>query len=114
MELHELLGRERLGPIQYLACALVLPHLLFLFISQRHDTQREDLINFSAVEESPWAFGSNLPIVIQDDGRRHHYISLSLVANQHRPGMEILTFLDKWLQLFRRLQQGDEGTLTYL
>ena len=41
MELHELLGRESLRPLQYLARALILPHLYFLFVGQGQDTQRE-------------------------------------------------------------------------
>src|SRR2546429_725006 len=114
MELHELLGRESLRPLQYLARALILPHLHFLFVGQRQDTQRENLIDLRAIEERPRAFRGNLGIVIQDDGRRKHCIAFSLVTDQHRPRADILTFLDKSLQLFRWLQQRNEGTLTYL
>src|ERR1700738_2238666 len=64
VHLHELFGREGLRPLQDLTCALVLPHLLFLFIAQCHDTQRENLINLTTIEEGPWAFWSNLRIVI--------------------------------------------------
>src|SRR5436305_14047646 len=70
MELHELRRRKGLRPLQYLACALILPHLLFLFVGQRQNAQRENFINLRAIEEGPRAFWSNLRIVIQDDGRR--------------------------------------------
>ena len=40
------------GALQNLACAIVrLPHLALLVIGQRHDAQRENLVDLRSIEE---------------------------------------------------------------
>ena len=42
-------------------------HFMFLVFRQRENAQRKNLVNFGSIEEVPWALGSNLRVVIQND-----------------------------------------------
>src|ERR671927_1209057 len=52
VQVHELLRRERLAPLQYLPCPRVGgAHLLLLLVREAHDIQDEELIDLPSVEQ---------------------------------------------------------------
>ena len=83
-------------------------HLALLFVGQRHDAQGKDLVDLGSVEQIAGALRGNLRIVVQNDGRCQHGVTLAWVAHQHRPHADVLALRSQFLQLRRRLQQRDE------
>src|ERR687890_1462023 len=91
VQVHELLRRERLAPLQYLPCPRVgSTHLLLLLVREAHDIQDEELIDLPSVEQVAGALGGDLRIVGEDDGGGEQHVPLSLLSNQHRPRLQVL------------------------
>ncbi len=64
-----MLHRHRLGSLQDLAGMRVgTAHFMFLVVRESEDAQRKNLVNFGAIEKVPGALGSNLRVVVQNDG----------------------------------------------
>ncbi len=70
MKSKELIARERLRPFQECAGSCVHGgHRSFLVFGQRHDSEREDLVDLGAVEQVAGTLRGDLRIVIEDDRR---------------------------------------------
>src|ERR1700751_431396 len=111
MQFHELLGWHRFGALQNLPSAIVsVPHLLLLLIGQSHDAQRQDFIDLRAVKQIAGAFGTDLRIVVENDGRRQQSVFFSSVANQHGPCANVPAARRQILQPLGWLQQRDKFT----
>jgi len=81
MHLHQLFGRQCLGAFENLPRLFVATaHLPFLFVSQRHNAEAENLVNFGIVKEVTRAFRRHLRIVVENDWRREHRIALLILA----------------------------------
>src|ERR1051326_3528591 len=71
MQLQHILFAQMLRTLQHgLADGIAAPDLLLLVISKRQDSQRKDLVDFSAIEKIAGTLGCNLWVVIKDDRSR--------------------------------------------
>src|SRR4029077_2891704 len=105
MHFHELLWGHRFRTVQDLSRAIVgFANLSLLLIRQRHDSQRQDLVDLGAIEQVSGTLRSNLRIVVEDDGRGEHSISLPRLAYENGPRANVLTTRRKFLQFCGRLQ----------
>ncbi len=70
MKLLKMFRRQHFGSFENPAGTLVaVPHFLLLGVGHGQDSQRQDLIDFGAVEKVAGTFGRNLRIVVEDDRR---------------------------------------------
>jgi len=88
-------GRARIG------CA----RLALLVLGERHRAEREDFVDFSRVVKIAGTFGRDLRIVVKNDRRRQHHVTVALVANHHRPGADVRASLHGALRPLRRIDQ---------
>ncbi len=65
---------------------------------KRHDAQRKDLVDLRAVEQIAGAFGSNLRIIVENDGGSQQSVALAWISYQHRPRANVLTLRGELLQ----------------
>ena len=66
------------------------PDLALLVVSQSHDAQRENLVDLGAIEQVACALGSDLRIVVKNDGRSQQRVPLPWLTDQHRPRADVL------------------------
>src|SRR6185503_781779 len=106
---HELFYRKRLGPLQYLAGAVVsATHLSFFFLGKCHDPKREYLVDLSSIKKTSSTFGRNLRIVVEDDRRRQHAIVRSLFSGEHRIRTDVVTIAGRLRKFFWRIKKRNE------
>src|SRR5215210_7602297 len=68
VQVHKLLRRKRLGPLQDLPRPRVGgAHLLFLLVRKGENVEDEHLINLRPVEQVAGALGGDLGVVVEDD-----------------------------------------------
>src|SRR5579863_5377081 len=112
MEFHELLGGHSVSSVENLAGAVIgLANFALLFVGESHDSQGENLVDLGSVKEVACAFGSNLRVVVQNDGRSQESISLSWFTHENWPRADVLTLRDEFLHFRRRFEQRDKFTV---
>ena len=105
MKFRELLFGHIFSAIENGAGAVVgLAHFAFLIIGEGEDAQGEDFVDLGGVEEIASAFGSDLRMVVQDDGGGKHRIRI--VSGKDGPGAQVLTLGDGIFKARGRFEQG--------
>ncbi len=106
-----MLRRQHLRSFKNQASAIVaIPDLKLLRVRHRQNSEREDFIYFGPVKQIAGAFGRDLRIVVQDDGRGQDQIPLSFLSRQDGPRSGIAARRCGGFQRFRRVQQRNEFT----
>src|SRR5918998_5715832 len=114
-QLHELLRRERLAPLQYLPPPRVGgAHLFFLLVCEVENVQDEHLVDLGPVEQVAGALGGDLGVVVEDDRGGEHRAPLPFLSDQHRPRLQVLARFRGLSQLLRRVDQRDEPSSLHL
>src|ERR671920_2614165 len=115
VQVHQLLLRERLAPIQDLPRLRIRgAHLRLLLISEGENVQDQKLIYLSTVEHVARAFGGDLRIVGEDyRGRKQHVLG-PFLPDQHGPGLLVLTPRREFPQRLWRVCHRDEAASFYL
>src|SRR5919202_5182335 len=94
VQVHELLGREGLAPLQDLPRARVGgAHFLFLFVCEGEYVKDEQLIYLRPVEQVARALGGDLRVVVEDDRGREHPVPLPFLSDENRPRLQVLALL---------------------
>src|SRR5215207_2515970 len=92
MQIHQLLLREGLAPLQDLPRPRVRgAHLRLLLIGESENVQDQELIYLPTVEHIARAFGSYLWIVRENDRGRKQHVLGSFFPDEHRPRLFVLT-----------------------
>src|ERR671916_1107030 len=114
-QLHKLLRRERLAPLQYLPPPRVRgAHLFFLLVCEVENVQYEHLVDLGPVEQVAGALGGDLGVVVEDDRGGEHRAPLSFLSDEDRPRLQVLARFRGIPQLLRRVDQRDELSFPYL
>ena|SRR5579872_2224585 len=84
-------------------------HLELFVIGHGEDSQRQDFIDLRAVEKIARAFGSDLRIVVKNDGRGKKQISLPFFSSEHEssehgPGSDVAASGYRGLELIGRIE----------
>src|SRR5919205_3463064 len=109
VQVHELLGREGLAPLQDLPRARVGgAHLLFLLVREGEYVKDEQLIYLRPVEQVARALRGDLRVVVEDDRGREHPVPLPLLSDQHGPRLYVLAPLRGLPEFLGRVDQRDE------
>ena len=112
MEALQELGRHVVDPVDDRRRPLVgRPGLALLGLGEGHGAQGQDLVDLGGVEQVARALGGDGRVVVEDDRRGQHGVAPALVADQHRPGVEVAAGLGGRLGPLRRVEQGQEHPL---
>ncbi|HEV2871467.1 MAG TPA: hypothetical protein VG409_08590, partial [Actinomycetota bacterium] len=87
------------------------PGLALLGLGEGHGAQGQDLVDLGGVEQVARALGGDGRVVVEDDRRGQHGVTAALLADQHRPGVEVLAGLGGRLGPLRWVEQGQEHPL---
>ena len=87
-------------------------HLALLLVGQRHDPEREHLVDLGAVEETARALGCNLGIVVEDDRRGEHRVVLSLLTDQDWPGADVAASRGGLAPAIGRIHEREERAVS--
>src|SRR3712207_2837792 len=90
-QLHKLLRRERLAPLQDLPPPRVRgAHLFFLLISEVENVENEHLVDLGPVEQVARALGGDLGVVVEDDRSEERRGPLPFLSDEHGPRLQVL------------------------
>src|SRR5918998_3295231 len=83
-QLHELLRREGLAPLQYLPSPRIGgAHLFLLLVGEVQDVQDEHLVDLGPVEQVAGALRRYLGVIVEDDRGREHRVPVAFLTDEH-------------------------------
>src|SRR5918998_4390023 len=109
VQLHKLLRRKRLAPLQDLPPPRVGgAHLFFLLVREVENVKNEHLVDLGPVEQVARALGGDLGVVIEDDRGGEQRVPFPFLSDQHRQRLQVLARFRGLPQLLRRVDQRDK------
>ena len=85
--------RKHLSPFQNPPRPIVaVPHLKLFCLGHRQDSQRQNFIDFGAVEKVPCTFRRDLRVVVENDGAAQNRVRFPLLSYQNGPQTGVVTF----------------------
>src|SRR5215212_392433 len=89
-QLHQLLRRERLAPLEDLTSPRVGGAHLLLLVREVENVEDEHLVDLCPVEQVAGTLGGDLGVVVEDDRGGEQHVPRPFLSNEHGPCLQVL------------------------